>query len=249
MLEDVLVPAYLFHRYQLEAVAKMVGGMYYTYALKGDRQIVTKALTKDEQTRALNAVMDCLDPKFLSIPENIIKLIPPRPAGYDYHRELFNRRTGLAFDPLGAAETAADFPLSFLFNTERLDRMVQYKTQNNGLGADEMITILINRTWKAQREKGFEELIQLQNEQLMLTYLLSVSVNDNASFAVKSFAQKGLNEIKSFTEAQLKAQLDDTYKAHLLLTLERMKAPEKAKPLTQHKEMPPGAPIGCDWDE
>ncbi len=94
MLEDVLVPAYLFHRYQLEAVTKMVGGMYYTYALKGDSQIVTKALSKEEQTRALNAVIDCLDPKFLSIPENIIKLIPPRPSGYDYHRELFNRRTG-----------------------------------------------------------------------------------------------------------------------------------------------------------
>ncbi|HLK27700.1 MAG TPA: zinc-dependent metalloprotease [Puia sp.] len=249
MLEDVLVPAYLFHRYQLEAVTKMVGGMYYTYALKGDGQIVTKALTKEEQSRALNAVMDCLDSKFLSIPENIIKLIPPRPSGYDYHRELFNRRTGLAFDPLAAAETAADFPLSFLFNTERLDRMVQYKTQNNGLGADEMITALINKTWKSPRQKGFEELIQLQNEQLILTYLLSVSVNDNASFAVKGFVQKSLNEIKTFSEAQLKMPVDDSYKAHLLLTLERIKSPEKAKPLTQHKEMPPGAPIGCEWDD
>ena len=93
------------------------------------------------------------------------------------------------------------------------------------------------------------ELIQLQNEQLVLTYLLAVSTNDNASFAVKSFVQKSLNELKSFAEAQLKMPADDTYKAHLLLTIERMKAPEKAKPLTQHKEMPPGAPIGCDWDE
>jgi uncharacterized protein DUF4953/uncharacterized protein DUF5117 len=249
MLEDVLVPAYLFHRYQLEAVTKMVGGMYYTYALRNDGQIVTKALNKEEQLRALNAVMECLDPKVLSIPENIIKLIPPRPAGYEYHRELFNRRTGLAFDPLAAAETAADFPLSFLFNNERLDRMVQYKTQTNGLGADEMITILINKTWKAPRQRGFDQLIQLQNEQLLLTYLLSTSINDNASFATKSFAQKGLTEIKTFVEVQLKTATDDTYKAHLLLTIERLKAPEKAKPLTQHEVMPPGAPIGCDWDE
>ena len=49
--------------------------------------------------------------------------------------------------------------------------MLQYKTETNGLGADEMITILINKTWKAPRLKGFEELIQLQNEQLLLTYL------------------------------------------------------------------------------
>jgi hypothetical protein len=49
----------------------------------------------------------------LEISENVLKLIPPRPAGYDYNRELFNRRTGLSFDPLAAAEAAADIPLSF----------------------------------------------------------------------------------------------------------------------------------------
>ncbi len=249
MLEDVLVPAYLFHRYQLEAVTKMVGGMYYTYALRGDGQIVTSALSKEEQLRALNAVIECLDPKILSIPDHILRLIPPRPAGYDYHRELFNRRTGLSFDPLAAAETAADFPLSFLFNIERLDRMVQYKTKSNSLGADEMISLLIHKTWKAARLKGFDQLIQLQNEQLLLTYLLSISINDNASFVTKSFAQKGLSEIKTYVESQLKSAIDDTYKAHLLLTLERMKAPEKSKPLTQHEAMPPGAPIGSDWDD
>jgi len=248
-LEDVLVPAYLFHRYQLEAVTKMVGGMYYTYALREDGQIVTKALTKEEQLRALNAVVGCLDVKILAIPEYITRLIPPRPAGYEYHRELFNKRTGLAFDPLAAAETAADFPLSFLFNIERMDRMVQYKTETNGLGADEMINLLIDKIWKAPRQKGFDQLISLQNEQLLLTYLLSVSVNDNASFATRSFAQKGLNDIKTFAQRELKIATDDTYKAHLLLTIERMKFPDKAKPLTQHEAMPPGAPIGCDWDQ
>ncbi len=29
MLEDVLVPVYLYHRYQAEAATKVVGGMYY----------------------------------------------------------------------------------------------------------------------------------------------------------------------------------------------------------------------------
>jgi hypothetical protein len=32
--EDVLVPIYLFHRYQIEAVSKVVGGLYYSYAVK-----------------------------------------------------------------------------------------------------------------------------------------------------------------------------------------------------------------------
>jgi hypothetical protein len=35
-LEEVLVPMYLFHRYQLEAAAKVVGGVDYTFAVRGD---------------------------------------------------------------------------------------------------------------------------------------------------------------------------------------------------------------------
>lgn len=247
MLEDVLVPVYLFHRYQLEAVTKVVGGMYYSYAVKGDGQIITKTVSKEEQQNALNAIVDCMDPKFLALPDNIVKLIPPRPAGYDYTRELFKRRTGLAFDPLAAAETAADMPLSFLFNTARLNRMSEYEAAYNGLGADEMISTLVSKTWKASRLKGMEGLIQEQNEQLLLTYLLSVSVNDNASFATKAQVLKAIDDIRNYATDQLK-NADEASKGYLLLTLERIKSPEKAKP-TLHVEIPPGSPIGCDMDD
>jgi len=248
MLEDVLVPVYFYHRYQIEAVTKMIGGMYYTYALRGDGQIVTKPLSKEEQRKALNAVIDCLDPKFLILPDRIAQLIPPRPAGYNFSRELFQKRTGLAFDALAPAETAADLPLSFLFNSERLNRMAQYEAENKGLGVSEMINTLIAKTWKAPRLMGMERLIQLQTEQVLLTYLLSASINDNNSFIVKANSQKALNDLKTFIEAQNKSATDETYKGHLLLALERMKKPENAKP-TIHKEIPPGSPIGCDWDE
>ena len=247
MLEDVLVPVYLFHRYQLEATTKVVGGMYYSYAIKGDGQVVTKTVSKEEQQNALNAIVDCMDPKFLVLPENIVKLIPPRPAGYDYTRELFKHRTGLAFDPLAAAETAADMPLSFLFNTARLNRMSEYEAAYNGLGVDEMINTLVSKTWKAVRLKGTEGLIQEQNEQLLLTYLLAVSISDNASFATKAQVLKAIDDIKSYAADQLK-NADDSYKGYLLLTLDRIQSPEKAKP-TQHVEIPPGSPIGCDMDE
>src|SRR5690349_169590 len=53
MLEDVLVPVYLYHRYQLEAATKVVGGMYYSYAIRGDGQVITKAVSKEEQQKAL----------------------------------------------------------------------------------------------------------------------------------------------------------------------------------------------------
>jgi len=247
MLEDVLVPVYFAHRYQVEAVSKMVGGMYYTYALRGDGQTVTKALTKDEQRKALNVLIDCLDPKFLQLPERIAQLIPPRPAGYEFSRELFKKRTGLAFDVLTPAETAADLPLSFIFNSERLNRMMQYEAANNGLGVYEMMNTLVDKTWKSPRLAGIEKLIQSQTEQILLTYLLTASVNDNNSYLVKSVLQKGLAELKTFIEAQQKATSDELTKGHFMLALERMKEPAAAKP-THHKEAPPGSPIGCDWD-
>jgi Met-zincin/Domain of unknown function (DUF5117) len=245
MLEDVLVPVYLLHRYQVEAVTKLVGGMHYTYALRGDGQMVTQPLSKEEQLKALNAIIETINPSVLVLPERITKLIPPRPSGYDYTRELFKKRTGLAFDALSPAETAADLPLSLLFNSERINRMVEYQVQNGGLGLDEMIIALLNATWKAPRQKGMEALIQLQTEQILLTYLLAASVDDNNSFITKSVIQKSLTDLKTFIESKKKPSADAGYTGHLLLAIQRMTEPEKAKP-TIHAVIPPGAPIGCE---
>jgi hypothetical protein len=247
MLEDVLVPVYLYHRYQLEAVTKWVGGLDYTYALKEDGQLITKPLSKEEQLRALNTVLDCIDPVTLNLPDRIIKLIPPRPAGYNFTRELFKKRTGLAFDALAPAETAADLPFSFLFNTERANRMVEYKEQYGSLGLDEMIKTILNKTWKSPRRKGMEGLIQMQTEQVLLTYLLALSVDEDASFITRSIVQKSLHDLKLFLEQQQK-NADPIYTGHLLFALERMKKPEIAKP-TIHVSIPPGAPIGCEEDQ
>ena len=247
MLEDVLVPVYLLHRYQLEAVTKCVGGMNYTYAVRGDGQLVTKPLTREEQLKALNGVIDCLDPSFLLVPPSVTALIPPRPAGYDFTRELFKKRTGLAFDALSPAETAADLGLSFLFNAERVNRMVEYQVMNGGLGLDEMISILVSKTWKTAQRAGMENLILRQNQQLLLTYLLALSVNEDLSFPARSVIQKSLADLKQWLEAQKKVNKDPGTDAQLVLALERMKSPEKAKP-TIHLAMPPGAPIGCDQE-
>ncbi len=86
---------------------------------------------------------------------------------------MFRKKTGVAFDALSPAETAADLPLSFLFNDERLDRMEQYAV-NGGLSVNSMLNDLIEKTWKAPRKTGMEQLIQQQTEQVLLTYLLGI---------------------------------------------------------------------------
>ena len=80
--------------------------------------------------------------------------------------------------------------------------MVEYQVQNGGLGLDEMIAVLLNATWKAGRKKGMEGLIQLQTEQLVLTYLLAASVNENNSFITQSVLQKVLSDLKIFIETR-----------------------------------------------
>lgn len=243
LLEDVLVPMYNYHRYQLEAVTKLIGGMNYTYALRGDGQLVTAPLPQAQQQQALDAVLECLSPKILTLPENILRLIPPRPAGYEPTRELFDKRTGLAFDPMAAAEAAANLPLSLLFHPERANRLVEYKARHKSLGFDDLLHQLIKKTWKAPRLQGLEKQVQLQTEQLVLTHLMALCNSDLASYQVKAFCNSALKELKSFIEKQLAGTTDSGYQAHLSYALERMKSPDKIKP-SPLKEMPPGAPIG-----
>lgn len=243
LLEDVLVPVYFFHRYQEEAVTKIVGGLKYNYALRGDGQVITAPVPKKDQLEALDALISTVDPAFLQLPDAVAALIPPRPAGYDFNRELFRKHTGLPFDALAPAETAADMPFSFLFNSARLSRMAQYE-MSGGLGVKEMLDRLINATFKAPRRKSMQLLIQQQTEQVLLTYILASSVDESLSFAARGPLVQALAGLKNYAESQ-KANPDPVRAAHYQLLLERMKAPDKAKP-TIHAAIPPGAPIGCE---
>lgn len=244
-LEDVLVPIFNFHRYQVEAAAKVVGSLDYRYALRGDGQSPTLAVSKEAQQKALDAVLVCLSSETLTLPENIIKLIPPRPAGYSSSRELFRKRTGLAFDPLSAAESAADFPLQFLFHPERASRMIEYEARNGGLGLEEMINQVLEKTWKSTRSSNLNRKVQFIVEQVVLTHLMALSTNDAANYQVKAVAGKTLKDLKVYLEETRKNTKDSDYQAHIDYALDRMKNPSTAK-VAVHKELPPGAPIGCD---
>ncbi|MDZ7878588.1 MAG: zinc-dependent metalloprotease [Saprospiraceae bacterium] len=123
MLEQVLVPLYLSHRYQTEGAVKLIGGVNYSYAMRGDGQVTNTPVSPKEQNAALQAVLATIQPTFLEIPENIIKLIPPQPVDYERHRELFPTKTQLFFDPLTAAEVAAGNTIRLLLNDARLTRI------------------------------------------------------------------------------------------------------------------------------
>jgi hypothetical protein len=242
-LEDVLVPIYNFHRYQTEAAAKLVGGMRYTYALRGDKQLVTEVLDKREQQKALDAMLKTISPEVLTLPENIIALIPPRVPGLGNNRELFAKRTGLTFDPLSAAQAASDFSLSFLLHPERASRLVEFGARHNTISLQDVTKQLIEQTWKSRRQNGLAAQVQLQTEQVVLTHLMALAQNENASFQARAVATSALADIKQHATSQAKRTRDAGYKAHLDFALARIENPEEIKP-TKALNLPPGAPIG-----
>lgn len=245
-LEDVLVPVYNYHRYQLEATTKLIGGMNYSYSVRGDKQQAPQVLPRAIQEKALQAVLDCLTPEQLVMPDRIMQMIPPRPPLYYGVGELFQKRTGMSFDPIAAAEALADFELGFLFNPERANRLVQFKAQAGTQGWDEVLDAIITKTWKSPILKGLKGEIQLQTQQMVLTWMLGLSQSDNANYIVRSICFDRLQSLKQYAE-QMKNS-NAALKPHYIYAIERISKPKEIL-LPQHKELPPGAPIGCEFDD
>src|SRR4029079_12260805 len=108
LIEEPLVPIYMYHRYAVESAASMVAGQDYIYAMRGDKRTPTKGVSVDDQRKALDAVAIPRRPPDWTFPKPVLDLIPPRPPGWGMHRELFPRTTGDTFDPLRPATVAAD---------------------------------------------------------------------------------------------------------------------------------------------
>lgn len=243
-LEDMFVPLYNYHRYQLEAVTKLIGGINYMYSVRGDQnQIKPTILPNAIQQKALNAAVACLSPNTLTIPENILSLFPPRPPMYYGIGELFDKRTGMSFDALSAAEALADYELGFLFNVERANRLVQNKSRANTIGFDNLIDAVLNNTWHSKIPKGLEGSVHMQTQQQVLTWILGVHQNAESNFEVRSICNDRLQQLKSKLENLSKA--DIAHKAHYDFAIERIKNPGTIT-LPSPVIMAPGAPIGCD---
>ena len=202
-LEEVLAPVYMFHRYQLEAAAKVIGGLNYTYAVRGDGETVAEMAPAAEQRRALDAVLKTLDPSALDIPERILRMLPPHPPGYEATREDFHARTQITFDSMAPVEAAADLASSLLLNPERATRLVDYHsrdTENPGL--DEVIERLLAATWKSERASPRAAEVGRAIDNAVLYRLMSLAQNAGASEQVRAVAWLKLNELRTWLLAQ-----------------------------------------------
>lgn len=247
VLEDVFVPLYLFHRYQTEAAVKVIGGVDYRYAVKGDGGMIAAYVPAKQQKQALKAVLATLDPEALAIPKEQLALFPPRAFGYPRTRENFKSKTDVAFDALSAAETAADMSLSLLLHPARVSRMVQQHAVDASLpGAGDLLESLIANTFGQKHKDNYLREIQHTVNFRVLEHLLRLAGDKGAYAQVNGEALKAITQL----EKGLKKGNDfpEGYTLEYLNRIERFREhPEdfKAAPV---KKIPDGSPIGsyCD---
>jgi hypothetical protein len=234
-LDETLVPLYFLHRYQTEAAAKSLGGVDYTYALRGDGQTVTQIVPAAEQKRALALLLETVSAKTLTLPERILKLIPPHPPGYERTRESFPEQTGLTFDPVAAAQAAAGLTGSLLFNSERAARLIEQHARNAANPAlEEVIRQIAAATWLAPHATGLNDEVKTAVDLVLFQQALSLANNEQASPVVRAKVLATLT--------YLRPRLPE-YLARTLQSFER--SPEKFQPAAV-AEAPPGQPIGED---
>lgn len=246
-LEEVLVPMYLLHRYQVEAASKMLGGLYYTYAVKNDGQVITRFVPPAGQWKAFNALMATISPEALALPEKLIEKIPPRPVGYPRTRETFKSRTGLTFDPIAAAESAAGTTLQFMLQPERAARLIEYQARDSAQpGLLPVLEKLIAQTWKAPQQTGYKGELQRLVNNLTLKQLLTLAATTDAPESVRGIALLEIDALKTWMHNTVKTTAGNQ-KANLLFGLSQIdefgKDPDKFKPAPE-LAMPDGSPIG-----
>jgi hypothetical protein len=246
-LEDTLVPLYLMHRYQTEAATKIIGGLNYRYQLRGDGQMNAEIVSPQEQRKALTAVLATLSAEALTLPEPLLKLFPPRPPDFERTRESFPAHTGLTFDPIAAAESAADLTLGILFDRERAARLVEYHARANTPSLAEVIdaALKVSRLGSGAASSGpqaMEAEVQAAVYARTVEALLTLAADPKDSSEVRAITYAKLEDLRRRSDAH------SPLEAYLIHRIKQFQDdPEKfiaAKPI----EAPPGMPIGDEED-
>jgi hypothetical protein len=263
MLEEVLVPLFLMHRYQVEATSKLIGGLDYTYKIKGDNQTSQSWVTAKDQQDALNALLFAITPEQLEVPAHILALIPPRPFGYGRTRETFVPRTGPTFDPIAPAESVVDLAFNFLFEGGRINRVYLQNLQDNSLPSlDFMLNQISKQVFAGTMPTGLKAEIKLMTEAKLVDHLIALSKNANVSNTVRAITRNHLSNLQNRNEPVGPNGLKARGTANSLLASHSKYLAEKigaflelpVELAVQEKlKVPDGAPIGsedmsCDFD-
>ena len=242
-LEEVLVPLYLLHRYQVEAVGKLIGGTYYTYRVRGDAQADARPVAVARQQQAIDALLATLSPDTLRLPQPLVDSIEPRVPGEMRTREMFSGATGNDFDALAPAQASVTLTLRVLLDPTRAARL-----ERGGAPGFEAVTRgLLAASWYARTQGGIDAAIQRQTSLQVLYGLLGLAFADDADGDVRAIALAAVQGLDDWLEGR--SSRDATMKAHYAFAryeiarlLEDPTALDELRPAVP----PPGSPIGSN---
>lgn len=246
VLEDVFVPLYFYHRYQVEAASKILGGLDYNYAVKGGGEFTVKPIRVDIQKSAFYSLLKSISVETLAIPKEKLDLFPPRAFQYGRTRESFKGKTGVTFDPLSAASTASDMVLKLLLHPERANRLVLQSGMDHdfvekNMDLEHVLLRLINSTIYKPANLDYKDQVQLMINENVLKYIMNLAVSDASFFQVKAIAHKVLLDIK-----ESKSKFSDSHSMYYISLIDQyLESPEKFK-LQASPKIPDGSPIGSD---
>ncbi len=231
-IENTLAPIYLMHRYAMEAASKVIGGIDYSYAVRGDKQVITRPIDERFQRKAFRAILKTLSPGQLVLNNSLLKILPPHPPGHGRTRESFPSRTGLTFDPLSAAESAINISLDQLFHHQRIARLLQDKSGDSFINSlfDDFAKQVFNEDYSDNYRTQIQGLVQAST----IDHLIRLIKNDQSAEYVKSWAFEKLDDWKSEGSGFLEFKVERF-----------LKNPGKFK-IYDPIKTPPGSPIGND---
>ncbi len=182
-LREVLVPVYLYHRYQVAAAAKLVGGYDFAYKTKGDKLSAGAPVSDERQRAALAALVDTLDPDALDLPAALVDQMTPVMGGFGGGGglEIFASETGPLFDTVAAADTAASLTMGALLHPDRAARLAAFSARDPArLSFPEVLQAIERKIFAAQETPAREAIAQRLQARFVST-LISLSAGAGAS--------------------------------------------------------------------
>lgn len=251
-LEEVLVPMYMIHRYQLEGAVKVLGGTYYNYKLRGDVQPRQRVVPRAEQDAALDALINVMAPKNLAFPDHIIAMIPPRPPGNGRSRETFNVRTGVNFDPVAPGETIAGAVMSYIFNAQRATRLVQQKALDQSqIGLTDVVNKLLQDISGRTYSNHYYLELKRATEKQMVNALMNLYNSNGASSQARAEAGLALVTIGERMNPQESgiSTADKAHKFFINNMITRFFTNPGDLQVQRALTPPDGSPIGTDLQD
>lgn len=247
-LRSVIVPIYLYHRYQVAAAAKLIGGYRFDYAIGEDGRAGGKPVPAARQRAALEVLIATLAPEALDLPDSVLDLLTPGNISFASFGDVETFESGAdpMFDLLAAADASVAITMGALLHPARLSRLAETERRNGEALTIEEVLFAIERQVFLPADGRLGDLQRTVQARYVGDL---ISRGNDASPVVQSRLAAYLRGLQGRIEPGMlagrspdraqRAWLAGRIKAHL-------ERPAPSLPVAATRaEIPPGSPIGA----